>query len=94
MDLESSIQVERQGDKWFLITHLNNPSEHPALMVRLKVVREKSGDRILPVLFSDNYVSLMPGEQRTIQMELEHADTRGEKPGVVITGFNTGEVLE
>jgi len=36
----------------------------------------------------------MPGEQRTIQMELEHADTRGEKPDVVIAGFNTVEVLE
>lgn len=94
VDLESSTRVDRKGDIWYLTTHLNNPSEHPVLMVRLKVVREKSGDRILPVLYSDNYVSLMPGEQRTIQMELEHADTRGEKPGVVITGFNIEKVLE
>jgi len=92
--LESSTQIKHKGQQWYLTTELNNPSEHPALMVRLKVVREKSRDRILPVIYSDNYVFLMPGEQRTITMELEHADTRGEKPAVVISGFNTGEVLE
>ena len=53
-------------------------------MVRLKAVREKSGDRILPAIYSDNYVALMPGERRTIRTELEDADTRGEKPAIVI----------
>jgi hypothetical protein len=61
-------------------------------MVRLKAVREKSGDRILPALYSDNYIALMPGERRTIRTELEHADTRGETPRIVVEGFNTGEV--
>ncbi len=57
-------------------------------MTRLKVVREKSGDRILPVFYNDNYFTLMPGEQRTVQTELNHADTRGERPRMVISGFN------
>ena len=61
-------------------------------MVRLKAVREKSGDRILPAIYSDNYVSLMPGEQRTIVTEFEHADTRGESPRIAMEGFNLGEV--
>jgi len=51
-------------------------------------VREKSGDRILPAIYSDNYVALMPGERRTIRTELENADTRGERPRVVVEGFN------
>jgi hypothetical protein len=54
----------------------------------LKAVREKSGDRILPAIYSDNYVALMPGERRTIRTELEHADTRGERPKMVVEGFN------
>jgi hypothetical protein len=86
--LESETKIKREGSKWLITTRLQNPSPHPALMVRLKVVRKKTGDRILPVLYSDNYVSLMPGEQRTIQMELEHADTRGEKPRLEVSGFN------
>jgi hypothetical protein len=63
-------------------------------MVRLKVVRDKIGDRILPAIYSDNYVALMPGERRTIRTELASADARGERPRMAIEGFNTGEVKE
>ena len=90
--LEAIDARERQGGTWMLTTELHNPPAQPALMVRLKAVREKSGDRILPAIYSDNYVALMPGERRTIVTELENADTRGERPRMVVEGFNTGEV--
>ena len=57
-------------------------------MVRLKAVRESSGDRILPAIYNDNYIALMPGEERTVHTEVLDADTRGEKPTIVIEGFN------
>jgi hypothetical protein len=79
---------EQQGGVWRLTTTLKNVSRQPALMVRLKAVRETSGDRILPAIYSDNYVALMPGEERVIRTELEAADARGEKPTIVIEGFN------
>ena len=86
--LEVSTTVQRQGDRWRMTTELRNVSTAPALMVKLKAVREKTGDRILPALYSDNYVALMPGERRAIVTELQHADTRGEKPAIVVEGFN------
>jgi len=86
--LEAVTNSEVRGDRWRLTTDLHNVSGQPALMVRLKVVREKSGDRILPALFSDNYVTLMPGEHRTIRIDVNAADTRGETPRVVVDGFN------
>jgi hypothetical protein len=67
-----------------LTTQVHNPAKTPALMVKLKAVREKSGDRILPAIYSDNYIALMPGESYTIRTELQDADTRGEKPAIVI----------
>jgi hypothetical protein len=88
VNLESVTHSEQDGTRWRLATELINSSAYPALMVRLKVVRNKSLDRILPVIYSDNYVSLMPGERRTIHMEIEHEDTRGEKPEVIIEGMN------
>ncbi len=78
----------READRWILTTELNNASAAPALMTRLKAVRDRSGDRILPAIYSDNYVSLMPGEHKIITTELKHADTRGEKPRIVVGGFN------
>ncbi|UCG88569.1 MAG: discoidin domain-containing protein [Gemmatimonadota bacterium] len=83
--------AERTGDRWYLTTTLHNQADHPALMVRLKVVRANTGDLIAPVLYSDNYVPLMPGEQKTIRMELQHADTRGERPQVAVSGFNVAQ---
>jgi hypothetical protein len=60
-------------------------------MVRLKAVRAKTGDRILPANYSDNYVSLMPGERRAIRTEVRQADTRGERPVIDTSGFNVSQ---
>jgi len=87
--LEATTTRERKGDTWTLTTRLRNGSSVPALMVRVKAVRETSGDRILPALYSDNYITLMPGEASTLVTQLDHADTRGEKPRIAVEGFNT-----
>jgi hypothetical protein len=89
--VESSTRVALQAGRWVLTTELHNTSDKPALMVRVKAVREQSGDRILPAIYSDNYVALMPGERRTIRTELANADTRGERPTAVVEGFNVAE---
>jgi beta-galactosidase/beta-glucuronidase len=94
VDLQATTQSKRQGSAWLLTTELTNTSRSPALMVRVKAVREKTGDRILPAIYSDNYVALMPGEHRTIQTELQDADTRGERPRIAVEGFNLGQVNE
>jgi len=86
--VRTATDIRRQGDQWQLTTQLHNNSAYPALMVRLKAVREKSADRILPVIYSDNYFALMPGEKRTVRTEVKHADTRGERPRIVVGGFN------
>jgi hypothetical protein len=84
--IEAATTVERQSDCWKLTTELHNPTSSPALMVRIKAVREKSGDRILPAIYSDNYIALMPGESRTLTTEVNERDTRGEKPVIVLAG--------
>jgi exo-1,4-beta-D-glucosaminidase len=81
-------KTEHQGNHWYLVTRLKNNSGHPAFMIRLKVVGNKTEGLILPVIYSDNYVSLMPGEQRTINIEMEDVDTRGEAPKVLMEGVN------
>jgi hypothetical protein len=87
--LETVTKIVQQGSHWVLVTNLKNPSKTPALLIRLKAVREKKGDRILPAMYGDNYIALMPGESRTILTELEVADARRERPRMVIEGFNT-----
>jgi hypothetical protein len=87
--LVTDTKVSRQGDRWKLSTTLMNNTKYPALNIRLQVVGGRSGSRILPVIYDDNFITLMPGEQRIIRMELQDADTRGEDPVVNIEGLNT-----
>jgi beta-galactosidase/beta-glucuronidase len=89
--LQNITKIEKSGDNWLLTTTLDNTSKTPALMVRLMVTGKNTNERILPVFYSDNYISLMPGEKKVIIMKLKDEDTRGEKPAVVISGFNLSE---
>ena len=38
-------------------------------MTHVQLRQKKSGERVLPVFYDSNYVSLVPNEQRTITME-------------------------
>jgi hypothetical protein len=86
--LQNSTKVEKSGKDWILTTTLNNTTKTPVLMVRLKVIGTNSSARILPVFYSDNYISIMPGEKKVITMKLKDEDTRGEKPAVEVSGYN------
>jgi hypothetical protein len=86
--VRAATTVTRQGELWRLTTELENTSAWPALMTRLKVVRAQTGDRILPAIYSDNYVTLLPADRLTLHTEVRDADTRGERPRIVVGGFN------
>ena len=88
VELATESSVTKEGDGWILETKLENRTEVPALMIRLKITGTSSGERILPAFFSDNFFSMLPGESKTIRIRVKKADCRGEKPAVKISGFN------
>ena len=67
---------------------LTNPSSTIALMSHIQLRREQSNLRVLPVHYSDNYVSLLPGESKTISIEADAELLHGETPLVVLDGWN------
>ena len=86
--LRARTSLERHGNRFALTSEIENPSAAPALLVRLSPVRATSGDRIRPAIFSDNDVTLMPGERKTIRAEVAVRDARGEEPRIALDGFN------
>jgi exo-1,4-beta-D-glucosaminidase len=52
---------------------LHNPSRALALLVHVRLVDAQSGQERLPVRWSDNYVSLLPGERRTLSADYDTA---------------------
>lgn len=53
------------------IINMRNTSNCVAFANRLRLVNSKTGERILPAIMSDGYVTLMPGEERNISVEVE-----------------------
>lgn len=64
---------------------VSNPSKTPALQIRLTLRHAKSGLRVLPVYYGDNYFSLLSGESRTIRIETRDAVA---DPQVTTGGWN------
>ena len=83
---KASVKASMTGKGPWKVT-LTNTGDVPALMLRLKLVSGRSGEMVLPVIYSDNYISLMPGETRTVTVAAAPEDLRG-KVGVEISGFN------
>lgn len=78
--------VRKEDGMWLSEVRVSNTSGSPALMLRLKAV-DKSGRLVAPVLYSDNYFFLMPGESRTVEVKIDgYASERG--PRFEIEGFN------
>ena len=51
------------------LVRIKNSGPVPALLVKLTLKDASTGDRILPAYYSENYVSLLPGEERTVSIE-------------------------
>lgn len=66
-------------------TTLTNSSSTLAFLIRLRVTH--SGNEVLPVFWSDNYISLLPGESRT-ETATFNAGTLPSGSIVQVDGFN------
>jgi hypothetical protein len=86
--IEGKIQRHDAGGKCLLDVTLSNPSKVVALMTHIQLRKQTANERVLPVFYDDNYVSLLPGESRTIKVEAASKDLGGENPLVVVDGWN------
>ena len=87
--LQSATTVDKNADgTWSAVSVIENKTSTPALMIRFNVVGGKDDQQILPVFYSDNYFSLLPGEKKEVRMSWRDEDTRGNEGKVLITGYN------
>jgi exo-1,4-beta-D-glucosaminidase len=86
VELKVSKTYEKSGDEGINKITIENPSSNLAFMVRLKVVKGK--EEILPVFWSDNYFSLLPGEKKEVVAKNWLKDIGPDQPGLEVTGWN------
>ncbi len=86
--LNVSRRSEVRGEDAVTRVTVENPSKTPAFFVRLKLDKEKGGEEILPVVWQDNYISLLPGEKREITASYRASALGTAKPEIEISGWN------
>jgi len=72
---------------------LANPTESLAFFIRVEVTKGRDGDEVLPVFYSDNYVSIFPGESITITSKYESSDLKGAEPYIRVEGYNVNKII-
>lgn len=83
--LNGASTVANSGDENKVSVKLDNFGNTPALLVKLTLENADTGSRILPAYYSENYISLLPGESRVITIAFPA--TRF-KPAIAIRGWN------
>ncbi|HET6176720.1 MAG TPA: glycosyl hydrolase family 2 [Candidatus Sulfotelmatobacter sp.] len=81
-------QSRLNGDEQITHVTLENPSKSLAFFIRLKVTKGAKGDEILPVIWEDNYISLMPGEKRELNATYHASELGTAKATVEVSGWN------
>jgi exo-1,4-beta-D-glucosaminidase len=84
--LKIAERTEQNGETAITRVAVENPSQSLALFVRLKL--SHAGEEILPVLWEDNYISLLPGEKRELRASYRASQLKGAKPLVEASGWN------
>jgi exo-1,4-beta-D-glucosaminidase len=87
-NVEWNSQTEHRGGDDIIHVTLRNQGKNIAFLVRVDLTRGRTGDDVAPVLWDDNYVSLLPGESRTISATIRTHDLAGAVPVVKVTGWN------
>lgn len=86
LDAEASARTE--GERTFITVMLRNDTSHIALLTHLQLHQKKSGRRVLPVFYSENYISLVPGEAASVTIEAATKDLQRDDPLIEVDGYN------
>jgi hypothetical protein len=69
------------------VTLTNDKQNVPAFFNRVSITDSETKSRLMPVFYSDNYITVLPGEQKKIIIDCDHF--KGKKVMVAINGWNT-----
>ncbi len=86
--LEVKKDFTLKDGEYFVTAQVRNPSNHLAFMVYLSVKKGNADTSVLPIFWDDNYITLLPGETRTIKGHFHAGDLHGQTPTLQVSGWN------
>lgn len=87
-EVQYSARSEIKGSEHIIHVSLKNTGKSLAFMTHLRVTHGKDNDDVAPILWDDNYISLLPGESTTVTGTLKTHDLHGGLPVVKVEGWN------
>jgi hypothetical protein len=88
--LSATAKSTRAGDNIRVRVDLRNTGSTVSLENKLTLLNAGDGSRILPAYFTDNYVSLLPGESREIEIEYPAKSEHGPAQ-LALRGWNLAQ---
>jgi hypothetical protein len=86
-DVRVELKRRDEGGRCLIDATIANPGRTPALQIHLQLRRQDNGARILPMIYSDNFFSLLPGESKSVSIEAPLEKVQGQ-PEVAVDGWN------
>ena len=88
VSLETKITRSETAGQYVLTAKVTNPAPTAAFAIRVQVVDDRTGQRILPLIASDSYFTLMRGESRTVTVQFNASAEQAQHAQLVLTPFN------
>jgi exo-1,4-beta-D-glucosaminidase len=84
----SSLNKKYDQNKTVFSVKLANKSNNIAFFINAQLVDNKTGNTILPVLWTDNYISLLPGETRILKATIENEVLNNKDVKLITDWYN------
>jgi beta-galactosidase/beta-glucuronidase len=82
--LKQQITMLEQDKETHWTIRLKNETGQLSFFNRLSLMDDKSKEEILPSFWSDNYITLFPGEEKTITVVVAKEELKGKEPEIEI----------
>lgn len=86
--------ISKENGQFKLAIEFSNPSSAIAFGLNPKLLSFSTREPILPIFWQDNYFPLLPGEKRTIEMQVDASLITEEKTLFKLDGWNLKTVQE
>lgn len=91
--LAVSARAMRKNGRETAQIKVSNPSSGLAFFIHLQIKQSRSERNVLPVIWQDNYFSLMPGEGKEITAAYRVTDLAGSKAVLAVDAWNSAPVM-
>ncbi len=88
LEATANIKQDVKQNNGTVTVHVKNPTKQLAFQVCLAVLDKNGEKEILPVLWDDNYFSLLPGESRVVSATFDRQQLQHVQPQVKVSGWN------